>query len=440
MKPIRLITLAPGHFHAALVQKEMQAEIHPRCYVYGPLDADTLAHLERLTAFNSRDESPTQWQVDLRGGQDWLERFVREQPGNTVVLSGRNRGKMDLLMTSVTNGLNVLADKPWIIEPADFPRLEDMYREAELREIIVRDVMTERHEITNRILRELVRDPEIFGAWQAGTPRHPALVIESVHHLRKTVAGRPLRRPWWWFVPAISGHSIADVGTHLADLALWLVAPNHPVDYRTDIQMMDAEMWPLVVSDDQFREVTGLEEYPAELKTQTANGQLYYPGNSSTRFTLHGVEVRLTTQWEYEAEAGGDIHHTTASGTRARIQVRQRPGTPPGLYLTALGGIEHASLLNLLTRKCQTWNDQFPSLTVEDGGSEIHIAIPAELRSGHEAHFAAVLREYVRDFYNPRAIPSWERPNTLAKYFITTKAVELARQIRAERAGPHSSV
>ena len=38
--------------------------------------------------------------------------------------------------------------------------------------------------------------------------------------------------------------------------------------------------------------------------------------------------------------------------------------------------------------------------------------------------------EYCPYFQTPRAVPNWERPNLLAKYFITTKAVELARQKR----------
>ena len=125
MKPIRLITLAPGHFHAALVQKQMSAGVHRRCHVYGPLDRDTLAHADRLAAFNTRHDDPTRWELDLRAGPDWLDRFQREQPGNTVVLSGRNRPKIDLIRAAVGCGLNVLADKPWIIESADLPKLEE---------------------------------------------------------------------------------------------------------------------------------------------------------------------------------------------------------------------------------------------------------------------------------------------------------------------------
>ncbi len=90
---IRLMTIAPGHFHAALVQKRVMYGIHPRTHVYGPLDGDTVAHLARVAAFNTRPNSPASWEIDLRAGPDYLQRFAREQPGNTVILSGRNRPK-----------------------------------------------------------------------------------------------------------------------------------------------------------------------------------------------------------------------------------------------------------------------------------------------------------------------------------------------------------
>ena len=92
-RPIRLMTLNPGHFHAALVQKELVPGIHPRVYVYAPLDDDLLAHLARIAGFNSRPVAPTAWELDVRAGGDHLRRFLQEQPGNTVVIAGRNRPK-----------------------------------------------------------------------------------------------------------------------------------------------------------------------------------------------------------------------------------------------------------------------------------------------------------------------------------------------------------
>jgi predicted dehydrogenase len=431
MKPIRLMTLAPGHFHAALVQKRMPPGAAAKCHVYGPLDADTAAHIDRLAAFNCRPDDPTTWEVDLRAGDRWLERFLREQPGNSVVIAGRNRPKINLIQQAVSQGLAVIADKPWIIDFADFAKLEQLFRDADLREVLVWDMMTERHEVTNRLQRELVRDPAIFGTWQTGSPEEPALELESVHYLKKDVAGRPLVRPWWWFDTTISGEAMADVGTHLADLAIWLIAPDRAIDFAADIAMLEAVSWPLLISGEQFREVTGLASFPAALATQLASGQLHYTGNGRALFKLGDIHVRLSTLWEFEASAGaGDTHVATARGTLANVSIRQSRGGDPELFVYAIDPKEHPNLVRQLLLKRDDLDREFRGVTIVDRGSEVHLQLPAELRLGHEGHFAAVMEEFGRYFQTPRAVPAWERPNCLAKYFITTKAVELARAKR----------
>src|SRR5713226_8333293 len=124
MNEIRLITLDPGHFHAALVQKEMYPGVAQQVHVYAPLGADLLAHLSRILGFNARPERPTDWQLEVHAGPDFLERLLRERPGNVVILSGRNRSKIDFILAAVEAGLHVLADKPWIIAAADLPKLQ----------------------------------------------------------------------------------------------------------------------------------------------------------------------------------------------------------------------------------------------------------------------------------------------------------------------------
>ena len=424
-RPIRLMTLAPGHFHAALVQKRALHGVHPRAYVYAPLDADTVAHVARIAGFNTRRDHPTAWDLDLRAGADYLERFAREQPGNTVVISGRNRPKIELMRLAVENGLHVVADKPWVIDPADFPKLEELFRQAEMRDVVVWDVLTERFEVTNWLQRELVRDAVLFGQWQTGSVADPALLLRSVHYLKKLVNGQPLVRPWWWFDPTISGESMADVGTHLADLALQLIAPEQPVDYRTDIQLLSAERSPLLLSEAQFSEVTRLPEFPPELKSWIDGGRLHYAGNNSVTFTLRGVHVRLVTEWEFESP-GGDTHQSSARGTRATVAIRQEPGGRPELFVSAANPAEHATVVRRLREKCGSLQREFVGMSVTDTGAEAQVHIPDGWRAGHEDHFAAVMDEFVRYFHAPRSVPPWEKPNALARYYITTKAVEMA--------------
>ena len=60
-EPVRLMTLDPGHFHAALIQKEMYPGVDPTVHVFAPVGPDLLLHLGRVTAFNGRAERPTRW-------------------------------------------------------------------------------------------------------------------------------------------------------------------------------------------------------------------------------------------------------------------------------------------------------------------------------------------------------------------------------------------
>ena len=71
---------------------------------------------------------------------------------------------------------------------------------------------------------------------------------------------------------------------------------------------------------------------------------------------------------------------------------------------------------------------EFPGVAVEERGGEIHVAIPDAFRVGHEAHFAQVTREFLRILRDRRTLPAWERPNMLAKYYVSTKGTELSHQ------------
>jgi predicted dehydrogenase len=423
MKPIRLVTVAPGHFHAALVQKHATPGVDSHAHVYAPLDADLVAHLGRVAAFNTRADNPTAWELDVRAGGDWRERFRRERSGNVAVLSGRNRPKVGLIRDAVAAGYHVLADKPWVVDAADLPELDAALSEAQRCGLLVWDVMTERHEVTNRLLRAITRDRDVFGDWLPGSPENPGLALASTHYLRKTVDGRPLLRPWWWFDPNIAGEGMADVGTHLADLALWLVAPDRPVEAGREAEVHGADRWPLALTREQFAAVTGLADVPAELAPQLAEGAVRYRGNHTARLTVRGVHVRLTTLWDYDSP-GGDTHTMVGRGTRATVIVRQEPGRPPELFVQAAGSPAD------LRAACGRWQAEFPGLAVTDHGPEVQLVIPPQLRTGHEDHFAAVLADFVRAFHDPAAVPEWERVNARTKYHLTTRAVELAQERR----------
>jgi len=70
----------------------------------------------------------------------------------------------------------------------------------------------------------------------------------------------------------------------------------------------------------------------------------------------------------------------------------------------------------------------YPGVDVEDRGSELLVRIPDRLRVGHEEHFAQVTTRFLRYLRDRRELPAWERPNMLAKYYVTTKGTELSRE------------
>src|SRR5690606_8892709 len=64
----RLITVDPGHFHAALVQKFMYADVDPVVHVYAPAGDDLQEHLKRIEGFNTRTADPTRWRQQVHTG------------------------------------------------------------------------------------------------------------------------------------------------------------------------------------------------------------------------------------------------------------------------------------------------------------------------------------------------------------------------------------
>jgi predicted dehydrogenase len=430
--PVRFMTLDPGHFHASLVQKEMYpGVVAPRVDVYAPLGSDLMEHLGRITAFNTRKDSPTSWQLEVHTGPDFLSRMLAEHPGNVVIISGRNQGKIDRITASVRAGLHVLADKPWILRSQDLPALEATLADADAKSVVALDIMTERFEVSTALQRALVNDAAVSGGIEPGTPDKPAVYMESIHHLMKLVAGAPNIRPAWFFDTAQQGEGMNDIGTHLADLVQWTLFPEQPIDYKADIKVLAAQQWPTRIAEADFRRVTGGQGFPATVQSRVQNGVLQYDCNSIASYTLRGVHVRLNVIWDWEAPAGaGDRHYAVYRGKTASIEVRQTKadGYKTELYVVPNAGADLSGPQAAVSRRLAALAGAFPGVSAEIHGREIHIVIPDRFRDGHEAHFARVTRNFLTYLQDRSKLPSWERPNMLAKYYVTTTATELSHR------------
>jgi predicted dehydrogenase len=431
MNEVKLITLDPGHFHAALIQKEMYPGVGRQVHVYAPLGADLLAHLQRIAGFNGRTHNPTSWALEVHTGPDFLDRLLRERPGNVVVLSGRNRNKIAYIDAAIGAGLNVLADKPWIVRAADLARLEAVLATAETKGLVAYDVMTERYEITSLLQRELVNDAETFGSVLPGSAEEPGIFMESVHYLMKTVAGVSLRRPPWFFDTTQQGEGLTDVGTHLVDLVPWLLFPGRALDHRRDVEVLRARRWATPLTSADFERVTGEPGFPSDLASTVRDGRLDYYCNTIVGYTVCGVHVRLHVLWDFEAAPGtGDTHLAVVRGSRVRVEVRQgkEENYKPELYVVPNDSASQEGVGQALARKIAALQKDYPGVAVRATPERFHVTIPEAYRVGHEAHFGQVARQFLRYLEAPTSLPAWERPNMLAKYRVTTEGVQLALQ------------
>lgn len=423
---IRLLTLDPGHFHAALVQKISYPDIDTNVHVYAPDGAEVLSYLNLVKQYNERTENPTHWNEIVYKGNDFAEKMFAEKKGNVVVLSGNNRLKTDYIKSAIDAGLNVLADKPMAIDTENFSKLVQAFDDAKKNNVLLYDIMTERSEITNILQKELLQDTTLFGQIKKGSEKDPSVFIESIHYFFKSVSGKPLVRPSWFFDPSQQGHAIADVTTHLVDLVQWQCLPEISLDYNNDINITAARAWATPLTPTQFASITGQNKYPDYLRPYIEKDSvLQTHANGEINYTIKGIPVKIIARWDYKAAAGGDSHYATVKGTKCTLEIRQGKDEnyKPILYIIPSGG-KHTD--GIVQQSVAAISEKYPGVAVEKvNNKEWKVIIPAKYDVGHEAHFGQVMERYLQYLKNKK-LPEWEIPGMLAKYYTTTKALEIA--------------
>lgn len=428
-KPVRLITLEPGHFHAALVQKSMYADVDSIVHVYAPEGPDVKAHLDKIDAYNSREKAPTHWKEEIYTGPDFLDKMVREKAGNTVVLAGNNREKTQYILRSLEAGLNVLGDKPMVIDAKDFGMLKQAFDTAASRQLLLYDIMTERYEITSILQREMAGIPVLFGTLEKGSPSNPGVVGESIHRFYKYVSGKALSRPAWFFDISQQGESMVDVMTHLVDLVQWTSFPEQTLDYTKDIKVNSARHWTTDLTLSQFKTITQLDSFPDYLKKDLAHDTvLKIYSNGEINYQLKGVYVKTVATWTYKAPEGAeDSYSSLMRGSKANLVIRQDAAQQyhPTLYIEPIG--KDPSYESVLTEQIKGLQAKYPGIVVKKNAKGWEVIIPSGYKEGHEAHFARVTQKFLEYLKNKNR-PGWEVPGMLAKYYTTTQGLELARK------------
>jgi type 1 glutamine amidotransferase/predicted dehydrogenase len=429
IEEIKLVTVDPGHFHAALVQKTMYPNVNATVNVYSVENEDVKAHLARIEGYNKRAENPTKWQERVYYGADFFEKMIQEKKGNVIVLSGNNRKKTDYITQSLNAGFHVLADKPMVINAQDFEKLKAAFLTAKNNKKLLYDIMTERFEITTLLQRDLSRDPSVFGTLEQGTPENPAITKESVHHFYKYVSGNVLTRPTWFMDTEQQGEGIVDVMTHLVDLVQWAAFPEKTLDYTTDIKLNSAKRWTTDMSLNQFETITKTNDFPDFLsKNVVKDSILQVFCNGEINYQLKGIHAKTSVIWNYKAPDGtGDTHYSTMRGTKANLVIKQgaEEGYKSTLYIEpkAISAIYTEGSLEALRRI----KIQYPDISFELIGTKYKVVIPEKYRENHEAHFARVTEQFL-NYLQTGNMPAWEVPNMLAKYYTTTMALDMAKK------------
>jgi predicted dehydrogenase len=425
----QLMTLDPGHFHAALVQKMQLEDVDPTVYVYAPEGSDVQDHLNRIKGFNTRAENPTQWIEEVYTGPDFFEKMIADKPGNIMIVSGNNAKKTEYIKKTVEAGIHVLADKPMVINIDKFDMLKEAFELAEKNNVLLYDIMTERYEITTMIQKELSLVPELFGELEKGTVDNPAVTKESVHHFFKFVSGSPIKRPAWFFDVTQQGEGIVDVTTHLVDLIQWECFPDQIIDYEKDIEVLNARRWATELTPSQFNRVTHLDGFPAYLnKDMIKDSVLSVYSNGEINYTLKGVHAKVSVIWNYEAPEGTqDTHYSIMRGTKANLIIKQgmEEEFKPTLYVEQIGG-DDANFVASLNKAVEGLQARFPGITADIKAGEAIINIPDKYKDGHEAHFTQVTEKFL-EYLKAGKLPDWEVPNMIAKYYTTTKGYEMSR-------------
>jgi len=426
---VKIMTLDPGHFHAALVQKTMYEGIDSVVYVYAPDGAEVKQHLDMIHSYNTREENPTHWKEKVYTGSDYLERMLSEKPGNVVVLSGNNQKKTEYILRSLEAGINVLADKPMAIDINGFEMLKKAFTIAGEKNLVLYDIMTERYEITTILQRELSMLPEVFGKLESGSFEHPAVTKESVHHLYKYVSGNILTRPAWFMDESQQGDGIVDVTTHLVDLIQWECFPDQIIDYTKDIRMISAKRWPTGISLREFTAITKSESFPDYLNKNMINDTMIAVHcNGEMNYRLFGVHAKVSVKWAYKAPEGtGDTHYSIMRGTKSNLIIRQgmEENFIPTLYIEPV--VDETSYEKVLPDQFKLIQNKYPGVALRKTDQGWMVMIPEQYREGHEAHFARVTQKFFT-FLMSGTMPDWEVPNMIAKYYTTTQALELAKQ------------
>ena len=442
---LRLVTVDPGHFHAALVQKWTYPEVSAEVQVFAPDGEELAAHLKMIDGFNARSENPTCWKENVVRDGNPLAVFSRwaasvPDPSNSVVvLAGRNDRKADYALAAVKAGMNVLADKPLAIDATGLEKLEEAVEIARKRRLAFMDLMTDRTDVHTRLTAALLREKEVFGDFRPSSPVNPAVVCESSHHFLKTVNGSELRRPSWYYDVARQGEGIVDVTTHVLDAIQRAVCPETELG-RNDVRICSARTWTTPVTIEDYRESTGYSEWPTALRSAVdARNVLQCMANGNFTCSLRGVHAKVGVMWNVRDTVGdGDVFAATYYGTKCwlRVMPDSGHGTDMAVFIRLYDWLDRGRLAPAVEAAMPRLRKVVPGLRAACDRDGWRLDVPVESVVAHDPSFAAFTRVFLGWAANHDE-PAKEYANLLVKYRTLVSAREMAHA-KSARPKPHA--
>jgi hypothetical protein len=202
------------------------------------------------------------------------------------------------------------------------------------------------------------------------------------------------------------------------------------LDYSRDIEVVSSKRWPTQITPSQFNEVTKLSSYPKYLEKDLQDSILNVYANGEIDYTIKGVHAKVSVIWNYKApEGGGDTHYSFMKGTKCNLVIRQgaAQGYKLTLYIEPVAGTDTAAFAKTLAINMETIRQKYAGVGLKRLPTSWEVVIPDSYKVGHEAHFAQVTKNYLSYLVDGK-LPDWEVPNMIAKYYTTTKALEMAKQ------------
>ncbi|MCX6255628.1 MAG: oxidoreductase, partial [Bacteroidia bacterium] len=247
------------------------------------------------------------------------------------------------------------------------------------------------------------------------------------HHFSKIVSGIQLLRPAWFFDEQQHGEGIVDVTTHLVDLVQWECFPEQILN-PSDITIVGAKRWPTILSQEEFKGVTGFDNFPDYLQKDVKDGKLNVFSNGEIVYQIKGIFAKVSVEWKFQAPpGGGDTHYSVMLGTKCDLVIRQGAEEKflPSLYVENIKGVK----MNDFIAKLQEVVGGLPydSLKVEAvNKNKLEISIPKKYRVTHEEHFRQVTAKFL-EYMKDGKLPEWEVQGMITKYYTTTSALKMAK-------------